>query len=76
MHCNGKCYFMRKIKEAQQKEKNTESQSQKNKFQESFFSTRADVRFYSRVVRVIEPAPHCLALPLVAIPIFQPPPLA
>lgn len=75
MHCNGKCYFMRKIKEAEQKEKSSESQSQKYKFQEAIFNTNNDLRFYSRVLQVMQPAAQHLVLPLVAIPIFQPPPL-
>ena len=75
LHCNGKCYFMRKIKEAEQKEKNTESQSQKYKFQEAFFTPKNEVRFYSSVLQVILPATHRLALPLITLSIFQPPPL-
>ena len=36
LHCNGRCYFMKKIKQAQESEKNDERQSQKNLFQEIF----------------------------------------
>ena len=75
LHCNGKCYFMRKIKEAEQKEKNAESQSQKYKFQEAFFTAKNEIHFYSRVLQVMQPATHRLTLPLIALPIFQPPPL-
>ena len=34
MHCNGKCYFMRKIKEAQANEKKQERADQKNNYRE------------------------------------------
>ncbi len=34
LHCNGKCYFMRKVKEAEQNEKKQEQNDQKNLYQE------------------------------------------
>jgi hypothetical protein len=34
MHCNGKCYFMRKIKEAQENEKKQQRTDQKNSYQD------------------------------------------
>ena len=75
LHCNGKCYFMKKIKQAQEKEKNDERQSQKNLFQEALFIQKADVRFYSQVLQVMPVPNHRIALPLVDLPIFQPPQL-
>lgn len=75
LHCNGKCYFMRKIKEVEQKEKSAESQLQKYKFQEAIFNANNDLRFYSRVLLVIKPSAQNPVLPLITIPIFQPPPL-
>jgi len=35
MHCNGHCYFMRKIKEARENEKNQERANQQNHYQEA-----------------------------------------
>ena len=35
MHCNGKCFFMRKIKEAQGNEKKQGRANQQNHYQES-----------------------------------------
>jgi hypothetical protein len=35
MHCNGHCYFMRKIKEAQENEKKQDRADQQNHFQEA-----------------------------------------
>jgi len=35
MHCNGKCFFMRKIKEAQDNEKKQDKASQQNHYQEA-----------------------------------------
>lgn len=35
MHCNGHCYFMRKIKEAQENEKKQDRADQQNHYQEA-----------------------------------------
>jgi hypothetical protein len=35
MHCNGHCYFMRKIKEAQENEKKQERENQKSRYQDA-----------------------------------------
>ncbi len=37
LNCKGKCYLAKKIKQAEEKEKNDERQSQKNRFQEAIF---------------------------------------
>ena len=75
LHCNGKCYFMKKIKQAQEKEKNDERQSQKNLFQEALFAQKPDVKFYSQVLQVMQVPTHRIALPDVDLPIFMPPQL-
>ncbi len=33
MHCNGKCYLMKKLKQAEEKEKKQERESQRTAFQ-------------------------------------------
>jgi len=75
LHCNGKCYFMKKIKQAQEKEKNDERQSQKNLFQDALFARKPDVRFYSQVLQVLQVPNRRITLPNVDLPIFQPPQL-
>lgn len=75
LHCNGKCYFLKKIKQAQEKEKNDERQSQKNLFQEALFAQKPDIRFYSQVLQVMQVPAHRIALPNIDLPIFQPPQL-
>ncbi|MHA4895584.1 hypothetical protein ACXZ1K_12595 [Pedobacter sp. PWIIR3] len=35
MHCNGKCYLMKKLKQAQEKEQRQERQSQKTQLQDA-----------------------------------------
>ena len=73
LHCNGKCYFMKKIKQAQEKEKNEERQSQKNLFQDAFFTQTTAVKFYSQVLQTMQVPDHCPGLPIIVLPIYQPP---
>ena len=73
LHCNGKCYFMKKVKQAEEKEKNEERQSQKNLIQDAFFVADQGFRFYSQVLQVMQVPNHRIALPIVNIPIYQPP---
>ena len=75
LHCNGKCFFMKKVKQAEEKEKNDERQTQKNLFQEAFFNRKPVFRFYSQVLQVMPVPNHRVALPNVYLPIFQPPQL-
>jgi hypothetical protein len=75
MHCDGKCYFMKKIKQAQQREKNDARLTQKNLFQDALFIPKTRIRFYSHVLQVMQVPRHRIELPLVDLPIFQPPQL-
>ena len=75
LHCNGKCFFMKKVKQAEEKEKNDERQTQKNLFQEAFFNRKPVFRFYSQVLQVMPVPNHRVALPNVYLPIFQLPQL-
>ncbi len=73
LRCDGKCYFIKKVKQTEEKEKNDERQSQKNLFQEASFSKKPDIRFYSQVLQVMWVPDHHVTLPIVDLPIFQPP---
>ena len=75
LHCNGKCYFMRKIKQAQEKEKSTERQSQKNLVQDALLGQKAETRFYTQLLQQMPVTNHHPILPAIEIPIFQPPQL-
>jgi len=75
LHCNGHCYFMRKIKQAQEKEKSTERQSQKNLVQDALFGQKAETRFYTQLLQQLPVTNHHSMLPSLEIPIFQPPQL-
>jgi len=75
LHCNGKCYFMKKIKQAQEKEAGEEGQSQKNLFQEALIKQPAVIKFHTQLLQVMAiPISHT-ALPQTYAAIFRPPQL-
>src|SRR6201996_7324458 len=53
LHCNGKCYFAKKLKQAQEKQNSEESQSQKNLFQVAYHAQPAAVKFHTCLLLVI-----------------------
>ncbi|MXV15282.1 hypothetical protein [Hufsiella ginkgonis] len=61
LHCNGKCYLAKKLKQAEEKDKNEERNGQKFRFQEAFLtaSDKLSVPFYFVSVTVSQPASCC-----------------
>ena len=53
MHCNGHCYLLKKIKQAEEKEKSEERQTQKSLFQESYFVVSSEVKFHAQLLQII-----------------------
>jgi hypothetical protein len=53
MHCNGRCYFMDKIKQVQEKEKSAERQTQKSLFQEVCYTSETSVTFHTQLLTII-----------------------
>lgn len=53
LHCDGHCYFMKKIKQAQDNEKNDSRQSQKNLFQEIFYPSTTTIKFHTQLLCTI-----------------------
>jgi len=53
LHCEGKCYFMKKINQASEKEKSAERQAQKNLFQEVFYATVTTNVFYNQLIQLV-----------------------
>ena len=47
MHCNGKCYLMKKLKQAQDKEQKQERQAQKPQVQDALIETPMVFRRYA-----------------------------
>ena len=75
LHCNGKCYLMKKIKQAEDKQSNTERESQINLIQESFCEEIQQVKFYTQLLRVIAIPNNRIDLPQGYSAIFRPPQL-
>lgn len=75
LHCNGKCYLMKKIKQAEEKQNSEERSSQKSLFQEAYFSQTAEVKFYTRLLQVIAIPRNSIDLPQGHNAIFRPPQL-
>ncbi|MFS2189465.1 hypothetical protein ACCC92_22505 [Mucilaginibacter sp. Mucisp84] len=75
LHCNGKCYFAKKIKQAEDKQASDERQSQKSLFQEVYVISSTDVKFHSSLLQVIS-TPYTPTVPADRpATIFQPPQL-
>lgn len=77
MHCNGKCYLMKKLKQAEEKEKKQQQSEQKKAIQDYFIlsegSTEPAMGFY--VHQAI--APYLVfTLPQISFDIPHPPPLS
>ena len=75
LHCDGKCYFAKKIKQAEDKQASDERQSQKSLFQEVYVISSTDVKFHSSLLQVIS-TPYTPTVPADRpATIFQPPQL-
>jgi hypothetical protein len=53
LNCNGHCYFMKKIKAAEENDKNDARQNQKNLFQEVFFLSSTTVKFHTQLLHTL-----------------------
>jgi hypothetical protein len=73
MHCNGKCYLLKKIKQAEEKEKSEEKQSGKNRFQEALVEQTLAINPINTLITVLHPAYHCHILTGDLRAIFHPP---
>jgi hypothetical protein len=76
MHCNGRCYLMKKIKLAEDKEKNEERQTQKNLFQQVFFTTVNSIKFTSSLLQVFPERYQSMAPQSVPLHLLRPPRIA
>jgi len=79
LHCNGKCYLMKKIRQAEDKQNNTASQTQKNLFQDVYFVNNFlhnSTSWGVGIETVFPPAGNCNKLPGAFLSIFRPPQLS
>ena len=74
MHCNGKCYLAKKVKQAEEKEKSQERQSQKNNLQDALITRKVNLGPSVLSINIPAKAEVKFTLPTQAADIFQPPP--
>lgn len=73
MHCNGKCYLMKKLKQAQEKEQKQERQSQKVQIQDALVAHKIVHVCLFKQLKSVRAAEIPFALPRHSSPIFHPP---
>lgn len=73
MHCNGRCYLAKKLKQAEEKEKSQERETQKNLMQDAFIGQNNRIVFSAHLLRIIL-SPYTISESQhQAADIFQPP---
>lgn len=73
LNCQGKCYLMRKLKQAQQKEKAHENEKLNPVLQPGIVVERLSLSVPSFLITVCKPSELTFTLPVRSMPIFQPP---
>lgn len=74
LHCNGKCYLMKKLKDAEEKEKKQEQAAQKKGVQDVFLvSTPLLINFSMPLLEQHKPTAIPFKLPKISSEIFHPP---
>jgi len=73
MHCNGRCYLMNKLKQAQEKEHQQEQQFQKIQLQEALVYTPFTFKRYASPSRPLH-FPYATGIPVSSVnAVFHPP---
>jgi hypothetical protein len=73
LNCQGKCYLMRKLKQAEQKEKAHENEKLNPVLQPAIVVERLSLSVPSFLITVCKPLELTFSLPVHSMPIFQPP---
>ncbi|SEA39046.1 hypothetical protein [Pedobacter hartonius] len=73
LHCNGKCYLMRKLKQAEQKEKSRDGENQRLMFQQGVVVERLSFSPFVLQIDKEYRSEIPFRLPQFAADIFQPP---
>jgi hypothetical protein len=75
LNCQGKCYLMKKLKEAEDKEKKQENNAQKKGVYDLFFITTTDLASLPKLVpEKVQPDAGSFLLPTFDSEILHPPP--
>ncbi len=73
MNCDGQCYLSKKLKQAEEKEKSQERESQKHNFQEAFITEKVVLNSPIQFVKSISIKETVFLLPQPSFVIFHPP---
>ena len=73
LHCNGRCYLAKKLKQAEEKEKKQEREDQKNRYQEALTTRKLSISFKAPVYKITYPQSPIKSPVNRASGIFHPP---
>ncbi|TFF39720.1 hypothetical protein [Mucilaginibacter psychrotolerans] len=73
MHCNGRCYLMKKLKQTEEKEKKAEQQEQKSRYQENLPAEPLTLTLLTQVIKAEYPPSLTPGITDQPSSIFQPP---
>lgn len=73
LHCEGKCYLSKKLKQAEEKEKRGERESQKNLLQEAFIAQKTTFVFQVQLISILNSTQRSFYVPQHTSAIFHPP---
>jgi len=76
MNCNGKCYLMNKLRQADEKEKKQAREDMKSRYQEALPASAFRLSIQVPLLETVYPLSGVPQLPQRAIDIFQPPKIA
>lgn len=73
MHCNGHCFLMKKLRQAEEKEKQQRT-GQQEKFQEALFPIHPSITFFNAVSSIAFPRSYTDSPVNIVLLVFHPPP--
>lgn len=73
LNCDGQCYLSKKIKQAEEKEKSQERESQKHNFQEAFLTEKVALKLPVSFAKSFSAKATVFLLPQPSFVIFHPP---
>lgn len=73
MHCEGKCFLMKKLKQAEEKEKKQERENQRSHYMEALISVASSFTFKNTAVKISYPERPVPGSVDRTFAIFQPP---
>lgn len=76
LNCHGRCYLMKKVKQAEEKERSTEREIQKSLFQDAVVTTDFAFSFHAELLQQINSRYALMHPKQVAFALFHPPQVA